>query len=275
VQLILESIPSFELTTTSICEMSTPVRFAHLVIRPYDPLKYTFKWDLKLSPQDIKYDNGFAVVYPSDLGYGEHVYYGEVTGANGCKNYDTATLEITPAVQIKFENEVILCQGSQPEDINIISGVKPAGGNWSFYDFELFKNRHFVLSDSCGTYEVTYIYDNYGCYDSKKVNITIVCQPPITTSVIPSKLCDTELPLALQGTPAGGFWDGNHINNNFFSPPKSNKIIEYTIAYKLAKDQCQFKKESKIRIIPSPEIQVSLNKLNFCKEEEILLLGST
>jgi gliding motility-associated-like protein len=274
VQLILESIPSFELTTTSICEMSTPVRFAHLVIRPYDPLKYTFKWDLKLSPQDIKYDNGFAVVYPSDLGYGEHVYYGEVTGVNGCKNYDTATLEITPAVQIKFENEVILCQGSQPEDINIISGVKPAGGNWSFYDFELFKNRHFVLSDSCGTYEVTYIYDNYGCYDSKKVNITIVCQPPITTSVIPSKLCDTELPLALQGTPAGGFWDGNHIKNNFFSPPKSNKIIEYTIAYKLAKDQCQFKKESKIRIIPSPEIQVSLNKLNFCKEEEILLLGS-
>jgi len=274
VQLILESIPNFELTSTSICEMSTPVRFAHLVIRPYDPLRYTFKWNLQLSPQNLKYDNGFAVAYPSDLGFGEHVYYGEVIGANGCKNFDTAVLEITPAVQIKFQNEILLCQGSEVTDINVISGVKPEGGNWSFYDFELFKNRHFVLSDSCGTYEVSYIYDNYGCYDSKKVNVTIVCKPPITTSIIPNKLCDTDLPLPLTGNPSGGFWDGSFINNNFFSPPKSNKIIEYTLAYKLSKDQCQFKKESKIRIIPSPEIQVKLNKLNFCKEEDILLLGS-
>ena len=62
-------------------------------------------------------------------------------------------------MHITFENEINLCQQSGVIDITKLSGVKPNNGNWSFIDFRLFNDKTSVLTDTCGQFEVSYVYN--------------------------------------------------------------------------------------------------------------------
>ena len=205
---------------------------------------------------------------------GYHQYFGEITGKNGCKAFDTATLQITPAIKIKVENPIVLCQGSGLLNINKMSGISPHDGNWSFYDFELFKNKEFILTDSCGIFEVTYVYDNYGCFDSKKIPITIICKPAILSNITFNKICDDQLPLTLFANPFGGKWEGAYVSNALFNPPLSDQTKHYSIQYKISDNQCEFKNEWRIEINPSPKLDLIPEKLTYCDLETIDFSGS-
>ena len=273
INLILEAIPEFELSSISICELNTPILFEHLIKKPFNFTDYTYTWGLEFNPENIKEENGYKVFYSKDLGNGSHTYFSEITGKNGCKNRDTAVIEITSAVTVKTKNEINLCQHSGAIDISEISGITPEGGNWSFYDFELIKKRKFAQTDTCGQFEASYTYDNYGCYDTKKIKISIACKPEIKIIGLPTKLCDFELPLVLNAIPTGGVWTGNYISGKFFSPPLSNEIRQYSLTYSLQKGDCYFKETRDVNVIPSPVLNLVTDKINYCNNEPITITG--
>lgn len=273
VNIVLKSIPEFEIISIASCQMSTPVRFEHLVRKPYNLLDFSYHWALENKSVNIKDENGYKVVYPKDLGIGKHKYYGIVTGKNGCSNYDTATIEFTPVVQINISNSVKICQGSGEVNINKLFGVTPEGGMWSFYDFQLFKNKTFLQTDSCGIFEVTYTYDNYGCYDTKKLNIEILCKPNIDITSLPQTVCNTALPLKLSAKPFGGKWIGAFISDSTFNPPSIGQVAEYPLTYQIQAGECSYDANGKIKVIPTPEINISTDKTEFCESETVSISG--
>lgn len=274
INLILLAKPELELATISICETRTPVLFKHLIKKPYNILDYNFMWNLPLYPNKIKEENGNYLFYPSEIGFGTIVYSAEIVSKNGCKSIDSATIDITPAIKITLENEINLCQGSGLVNISQISGIKPNNGNWSFYDFNLFDEKKQLKTDTCGQFEVTYVYDNYGCYDSKKITISIDCKPKITINNLNSIICDSELPLDLNASPLGGFWTGNYVAGTSFSPPLINQSKEHQISYVLNNGNCTFKEHSKIIVHPAPRVNLAPDKFTYCNTEPLTLSGN-
>ncbi len=273
IEVIIQAIPEVELSSLTICEIKTPVLLEHLIVKPYKKLDYTYEWSMGGLKDYIKTEKGYLLFYPSESGFGVYRYSAVVKGPNGCSNSDSGTIEITPAVQIKFNNAINLCQNSGPIDVSALSGVNPENGNWSFRDFDLFTNKKFVLTDTCGQFEAEYVYDNFGCYDSKKVLINILCKPDMNIAGIDDQACDSEIPITLQGSPAGGVWENAFIKNNVFSPPLHNESQNYLIQYKIRGDQCEFNASKWVSIHPSPQLDVALLKDRYCKEEPILLSG--
>lgn len=271
---VILATPEFDLNNIAICEVATPVFFDHQINKPYNKTDYQYFWNLPLFTDKIKDIGGLKAFYPSEIGFGTYNYYGEVLSKNGCRNYDTALIEITPAVKIKFENALNICQESGLVDITKLSGVSPDNGNWSFVDFGLIVNRRFAITDTCGNYELTYVYDNYGCYDSKKITLSIECKPNITINNLKSSICDSELPLYLNASPLGGFWTGNYVAGTSFSPPLINQSKEHQISYVLNNGNCTFKENSKIIVHPSPRINLAPDKFIYCNTEPLTLSGN-
>ncbi len=274
IPLVLLAVPEFELSSLSICEIKTPVLFEHFINKPYRISDYSFEWKLPLYPDKIKEENGYKLFYPNEIGYGKLEYQGEITSINGCKNSDTSFIEITPTVKITFEHEINLCQQSGEIDITELSGAKPDNGNWSFVDFGLIKNRKFSKTDTCGKFQATYVYDNYGCYDTKTVTITIACKPNIQINGLKNIICDSELPILLSAYPTGGFWNSNDISGNIFEPPLQNISQQYSINYQINEGNCNFIETRKITVLPSPQINCSLVKFNLCEPEPLSISGS-
>ncbi|MCC6722387.1 MAG: gliding motility-associated C-terminal domain-containing protein [Bacteroidia bacterium] len=274
IEIIINAIPEFELNSVTICEKSTSIWLSNLIKKPYNKLDFTYNWKINGFKDIIRELNDNKYVLSSDLGLGIHKISGKITGKNSCTNFDSTIIEITPSVTIKFENEIIVCQNSGNIDINKVSGVSPATGAWSFVDFPLFDDKNNIKTDTCGIFEATYIYDNYGCFDSKKTNIKIICTPEIKINITKDAICEKKLPLSLYATPDGGIWEGKYINyGNIFNPPTSDKNEEYLLKYKVKKDKCVFEKKNIITVLPTPKINLTTNKYMYCDEEPIYLKG--
>ena len=274
INLIIKSIPEFELSSMTVCNYVSPIQLTQLVKKPYDNLNYSYTWGLLQNAEYIKEENGYKVVYASDLGTGKHIYFAEITGANGCKNRDTAFIEITPSVKIKFNKSLVICEEAGETDLNKIGDVSPENGNWSFYDFDLITNKKYIKTDTCGQFELTYIYDHYGCYDSKKVKVTIHCKPNIQINGLKDIHCDSELPLHLSAIPIGGIWEGDHVVNGVFEPPIQNMNTDYSLRYKVLDNQCNFSKNHKINIVLSPKVLLKPTKNIYCDNDTISFWGS-
>ncbi len=271
--LVLKSVPDFELSTFSVCEINSPVAFENLIKSPSTLTGLSFSWTLPLFPGKIKQVNGYQSFYPSEIGFGTHTYIGQLTAPNGCKTYDTASLEITKIVKIKLAPELTICQESGEINITSLAGATPDNGNWYFTNFSLFNDKKLVKTDTCGTYDLTYIYDNYGCYDQKSLKLTIACKPKIEILNLEKAICDSKLPISLSAIPMGGNWTGDYISLNQFNPPASSYADQYTVNYILKDDQCQFKESRTVTINPSPELKINPSSIDLCHPASIAFSG--
>ncbi len=271
--IVLKSVPDFELSKVSFCEINSPIAFENLIKKPITFSGLTFSWNLPLFPGKIKNVNGFQSFYPNEIGFGIHTYEGSLTASNGCINKDTALIEITKIVKIKLAPELTICQESGSVNITELAGAMPDNGNWSFTNFSLFDDSRLVKTDTCGVFELIYIYDNYGCYDVKKLTLTIACKPEMEILNLGNSICDSKLPIALEGKPNGGIWVGNFITNNQFNPPITDKQENYLLTYFITDNLCQFKENRLLTIVPSPILQIAPSSNNLCVPESIAISG--
>ncbi|NUM32042.1 MAG: gliding motility-associated C-terminal domain-containing protein [Bacteroidetes bacterium] len=270
----IKEIPEFELSSITICENSTAIWLNNLIKKPYKKLDYNYNWKIYGYNGIIKEVNGNKYVLSSDLGLGIHKLSAKITGKNSCQNYDSTIIEITPTVNIKLENEIELCQNTGIVDLNKISGITPSTGTWSFFDFPLFTDKNHIKTDTCGVFEAIYIYDNYGCYDSKKINIKIACSPKISSNIESGNYCENKLPFKLEALPANGTWESKFVNSeNIFNPPETENTTTYNVKYTINYEKCLFEKNIKLTILPSPKLKIVSNKDEYCHNEPIILNG--
>ncbi|MCB9252878.1 MAG: gliding motility-associated C-terminal domain-containing protein, partial [Flavobacteriales bacterium] len=271
IQFILQALPDIELSNATICDTNSAIYLRQMVRKPYNTNDFSYSWKLNDPSARMEEVNGRTVVYPVDLGIGSHLLFVECTGQNGCSAKDTGQINILPSVKIDLKPEVV-CQNNGLVDLQKRFKVSPSGGSWSFFDFDLFDVHNRLKTDTCGTFSIKYIYDQFGCYDEKELSLVIQCQPDITTTMR-KEVCFDELPLQLVGTPSGGNWQGAYINGDLFSPPVSGKQESYKLYYLLDEGSCRFVQNFDLRINPLPTIQLFTNKLVYCQGEDILVNG--
>ena len=138
------------------------------------------------------------------------------TDNNGCINTDQVTITINNNPLVSLSSFTPICNANS-STVPLVGGI-PTGGNYNGLGVS---NNNFSPSVSgAGFHNITYTYiDSNGCSSSDN-KILVVDTNNVNIS-LPSfgNLCENADSLVLSGgSPSGGFYSGNSVNNNVFYP---------------------------------------------------------
>jgi hypothetical protein len=185
---------------------------------------------------------------PLWAGVGPHQISYKYTSSNGCSDTAFANISVidTPTVSLSFNQEY--CKNSGI--INLTAG-QPSGG---IYSGSYIASSNFNSNISpAGNYIISYTVSGANnctsiTFDTLKINPL-----PIVTIATISDKCDNVLSFVLnQGSPAGGIYSGNGINQGVFSPNiagNGNHIITYNF---IDNKGCSSSAQTSINVILSP-----------------------
>jgi gliding motility-associated-like protein len=179
--------------------------------------------------------------------------------AGGCDSTATLNLTIAPKIATNFIGlDTSYCQQI---GASIALQGNPAGGI-----FKINSNQANQLSLGIpGIYKIK--YELVGCFDSSAVRLRI--KPKATTSItgLDTAYCQSNQPITLVGSPSGGFFTGQGINGNIFTP---SSIGTFTIKYQASGCSDTTKRKISIKTTPVASISSSLNA--FCQDTSAIPL---
>ncbi|MDA9666464.1 T9SS type A sorting domain-containing protein [bacterium] len=212
-------------------------------------------------------NNNFSP-YVSGAGFHNITY--TFSDSNGCSSSDNKILVVdTNNVNISLPSFGNLCENS---DSLVLSGGTPSGG---FYSGNSVNNDVFYPDNSgSGSFTITYSYlEANTCLASTNSTITVSSFPLVNLDSL-SPICLNNTPFVVNGgSPAGGFYYGNGINNGIFYPQISgigNFNINYIFTDSLG---CTSNSETSLNVKPLPNTTLSsFNDL--CIDANSLVLTS-
>jgi len=164
---------------------------------------------------------------PSVTGVGTFNITYTVTGAGGCQNSTTVSIQVVPGPNVVFNGMFPVCVNAAP--FTLIAG-SPTGGTYSGPG--VVGGTTFDPSIAgAGTHTLTYTYtDPNGCTSSATQSITVHPLPNVTLQPF-SPVCVTSPPVTLTGgSPSGGSWSGTAVSGNQFDPSVSG-VGTFPITY--------------------------------------------
>ena len=212
-------------------------------------------------------NNNFS---PSVSGAGFHNITYTFSDSNGCSSSDNKILVVdTNNVNISLTSFGNLCEDA---DSLVLSGGTPSGG---FYSGNSVNNGVFYPDSSgSGSFSITYSYlEANTCIASTNSTITVSSLPIVTQDSL-SPICLNNSAFVVNGgSPAGGFYSGNGINNGIFNSQITgigNFNINYIFTDSLG---CTSNSETSLTVKPLPN--TSLSSFNdLCIDANSLVLTS-
>ena len=212
-------------------------------------------------------NNNFSP-YVSGAGFHNITY--TYIDSNGCSSSDNKILVVdTNNVNISLPSFGNLCENA---DSLVLSGGSPSGG---FYSGNSVNNNVFYPENSgSGSFTITYSYlEANTCLASTNSTITVSSLPIVTQDSL-SPICLNNSPFVVNGgSPAGGFYYGNGINNGIFNSQITgigNFNINYIFTDSLG---CTSNSETSLTVKPLPNTTLSsFNDL--CIDANSLVLTS-
>ncbi|MFN5417369.1 MAG: T9SS type A sorting domain-containing protein [Flavobacteriia bacterium] len=152
-------------------------------------------------------------------------YFVQITDANGCSATsasETVVVNLLPISYISTSGGTTFCEGS-----SVTLSASPANSYlWS--DGSTNQDLSVMIS---GSYFVQ-ITDGNGCSATSSTETVVVNPLPQVILNDFANICDTMSLLELNsGTPAGGIYSGQGVNNNFFDPSVGAGIFDITYTF--------------------------------------------
>ena len=212
-------------------------------------------------------NNNFS---PSVSGAGFHNITYSFSDSNGCSSSDNKILVVdTNNVNISLPTFGNLCEDA---DSLVLSGGTPSGG---FYSGNSVNNGVFYPDSSgSGSFFITYSYLEANTCIASTISTITVSSLPIVTQDSLSPICLNNSPFVVNGgSPAGGFYSGNGINNGIFNSQITgigNFNINYIFTDSLG---CTSNSETSLTVKPLPNTTLSsINDL--CIDANSLVLNN-
>ncbi len=165
---------------------------------------------------------GDSLFSPASAGAGSHSIGYVYSSGVGCSDTAFSQMTVLPKPTASLAAIPSVCANDQTITLSQGSGT-PAGGTDQYIGTGISGASFNPASAGSGNYAVTYIYTApNGCIDTAQGQIQVDTVPVVVLGIIPS-ICENEDPVSLtQGTPAGGTYSGNGINNNQLDPSQAN-----------------------------------------------------
>lgn len=241
IEYLMKPSVAFSSAMYELCEGSIPVR---LEISP----------DSAIVRGDslIANDSGYYIL-PTTGMVGKHVYWGEVTGKNGCVGLDTAFVFIRDTVKRSFIMDTALCPLQEVPLAQFpdsgyweASGprlVEKSGSSWKvrpkkFHsgDYSVFFRRY--IPDEC------YLYDTS--------IVSVLDYPALNITKDHGEICGNAVPFKLQSTPTGATWSGRGVewkDGRYYFNPVSQEPGPITIYAEIQGKYCSNRESAKVEVI--------------------------
>lgn len=193
---------------------------------------------------------------PDAAGQGLHTIYYSYN-INGCNGTDSASISVIPAPSVVLGSFGDICVA---EDSLILSGGSPAGGIYS--GTGVTNGVFYPQAVGIGSYTITYSYtDTSGCEDHASRTINVV-SGNATISGLNSRMCTSDAPVVLFGSPSGGIFSGNGVVTSTFDPSLSGTGLQ-TVTYTVG-GSCPDTVSQTVEVLSGPTVgSISGNVIGF------------
>lgn len=187
------------------------------------------------------------------------------TDAHGCQASDTArvTVNLPPVVSLSGLPATICVNAG---NITLV-GSPTTGGTGTFSGPGVTGNLFQPSAVGPGRYCITYTFTSTatGCTNDTTVCVSVVPLPVLSITGANASYCQSDTPITLVGTPAGGTFSGSGINGNVFSPGSANvgnDVITYSYTDPIT--NCSNTTTITITIKPSPQLTIAASTDTSC-----------
>ncbi len=261
--------PSFDLTKTTVCGATGYFNLTNMDSRLFSFGDYDITWLIDGNPLNHNELNKPHLVELTGLQIRDYQIIGEYTNDFGCSTRDTGVLSLLDNIDLSQISDKNICQDDVRSLTDIFS-IPIIGGSWnSTSDFEDVYNSQFRNPDSCGIIGLNYTYDQFGCYVSKDLTLTVVCKPVIEFDIVDS-VCQFDDFYTLSANPDIGNFTGDFVTGSQIDLTQANGNVSFD--YIVNKDFCNFTYPQNLKIFERPQYSV-FNQLpaSICEGEELKL----
>ncbi len=158
------------------------------------------------------------------------------------------TATVNPLPIVTLGQTISTCIDSEPFALNGL----PEGGAYSGVGVE--GNMFYPSSNGAGTFVVTYTFtDGNGCTNSASQEITVNPLPEVSFGMVNS-ICLNAETINLSGTPEGGLFSGNGVENNTFNASNAGTGIHTITYFYTDGNGCSNTATQEINVLPVPSI---------------------
>ena len=197
----------------------------------------TYNW----SPSSSLNNSNSAVVSASPDTSTTYIVTG--TDINGCKNTATAIVTVQVFPTINAGNDSTVCTNTTTVQLN----GSPVGGNWS--GLNITTNGIFnPQAAGIGVYTLYYTITQGLCSKTDSLRVTVL-KPPIAYAGNDTTICQSNAPIQLNASPAGGSWSGStSITTSGIFIPSATGI--YSLVYTSTAGSCSTQDTVLITVSP-------------------------
>ena len=192
------------------------------------------------------------VFYPENSGSGSFTITYSYLEANTCIASTNSTVTVSSLPIVTQDSLSPICLNNSPF---VLNGGSPAGG---IYSGNGISNGIFYPQISgIGNFNINYIFtDSLGCTSNSETSLNVKPLPNITLSPYDDLCIDATNLVLNNGLPAGGFYNGNGVNNGIFYPDSSG-VGNHTISYTGELNGCFTTDTQTITVNPLPLLSLS------------------
>ncbi|MEA3447421.1 MAG: PKD domain-containing protein, partial [Bacteroidota bacterium] len=201
---------------------------------------------------------------PVSAGPGDYTITYEVTNGQ-CTASDNISIHVDAIPDISIDPVSNLCIGDSPVTLS----ATPAGGTWSGTGIS--GNEFDPGTAGIGTHTITYEVSNGACVAIDHIDLYVSDGYDATINPI-DDLCESDVPITLTATDAGGTWSGTGVTGDQFDPATAGPG-DFTITYEIS-GSCGDSDTEIIHVDAMPDINIT-NIGPFCEGDAPVSLSAT
>ncbi|MFT5512361.1 MAG: gliding motility-associated-like protein [Bacteroidia bacterium] len=261
--------PTFDLSKTTICGASGYFNLINMDPQLFSFGSYDIEWTIDGKPLSDNPQGNKHLLELTGLTLGDHEVIGVFEDEFfGCITRDTGVLSILSDIDLEYVTDQQRCQGDQ-SNLSEIFDINLGGGFWSPLNNSTGVENNAILPTACGSIDLLYTYDQFGCYATKEVNLEVVCRPEITFD-IHDTICAIENTFNLKAVPSIGWFEGDEVTGSVLNLGSDDKT--YNFNYRVEKDICIFMYPLEITVVPGPEFAIGNGIVTqICEDQTINL----
>ncbi|HMN05858.1 MAG TPA: PKD domain-containing protein [Flavobacteriales bacterium] len=185
--------------------------------------------------------------------------------ANGCTGSTSTLVTVYPIPDVDAGPDKVFCEGAQPQMIFPFTPL----GTWS--------GSPYVTPDGSftpaaqGTYELVYtVVSPEGCLGTDTVEVQVTAPPPPAVAGPDVTMCLNDPPVQYNGSPAGGYWNGDISISGLFTPTTPGT---FTITYSIGSGSCFTTDDATVTVLPLPVLDPGAD-MSVCIDAAVFPLGA-
>lgn len=260
--------PTLNLEKRTVCGATGYFNLTNMDPAMYSFGTYDIDWMVDGKPLASNPLGNPHLIELTGLSTGNHTVIGVYRNEFGCETTDTGVFALLENIDLSHVTDKSLCQGDQTS-LNNVFGIDLGGGFWTSPTTASSVIDNTIVASECGSIDLQFTYDQFGCYVTHEVNLDVICKPDVQFDLQDS-LCATRNDIDLVAIPNIGSFVGDNVVDNTLQVDETPKTFAFE--YQVNKQGCLFIYPHTMVVTPAPTMNIGSGIMSsICEGQSIHL----